>query len=59
MEAGCRASDLELLLCEWLDALACQVATRRSLLGEFHVRGGGEALEATALGAATQAGLAR
>jgi len=46
----CTASDDELLLVEWLNALVYEMATRRMLFGRFDVRIADHALAATAWG---------
>jgi SHS2 domain-containing protein len=46
----CKASDDELLLVEWLNALVYEMATRRMLFGRFDVRIADHALAATAWG---------
>ena len=50
VEIRCRASDPEMLLVEWLDAVIYEMATRRMLFSRYDVRVAGHALEATAWG---------
>ena len=48
----CEASDLELLLAEWLNALIYEMATRKMLFGRFAVHITGNALQGAAWGEA-------
>ncbi|MBI4757389.1 MAG: archease [Betaproteobacteria bacterium] len=51
----CQAPDDELLLADWLNALVCEMATRRMLFGRFEVQVAGSHLQATAWGEAVDA----
>ena len=46
----CDAPSAELLFVDWLNALVYEMATRRVVLGEFHVTTDGHRLDAVALG---------
>lgn len=48
----CEASDLELLLVDWLNALVYEMAVRRMLFSRFSVHINGTSLKATAWGEA-------
>jgi SHS2 domain-containing protein len=52
VDIACEASDRELLLVDWLNALVYEMATRRMLFGRFDVRIEGHRLEALAWGQA-------
>ncbi len=52
---ACRASDLELLLVDWLNALVYEMATRRMLFSRFEVAIDGTQLRAAAFGEAVDA----
>lgn len=46
----CEAPDAELLLAEWLNALVCEMSTRKMLFGRFRVRLDGRRLSGEAWG---------
>jgi tRNA nucleotidyltransferase (CCA-adding enzyme) len=50
VEIGCEAPDSELLLCDWLNAVVYEMATRRMLFGRFDVRIVDHSITATAWG---------
>jgi len=50
VDIHCQAPDIELLLVDWLNAIVFEMATRKMLFGEFHVRIDGTVLEGRALG---------
>jgi SHS2 domain-containing protein len=52
IEIRCEASDPELLLVDWLNALIYEMAVRRMLFSEFRVRINDHRLQATAKGEA-------
>lgn len=56
VDIRCRAPDDELLLAAWLNALVCEMSTRRMLFGRFEVRMNAGALEARAWGEPVDAG---
>lgn len=56
VDIECRAPDLELLLCDWLNALIYEMAVRHRLFSKFEVRIQGESLRATAWGEPIDAG---
>lgn len=53
VEFACQAPDDELLLASWLNALICEMATRRMLFGQFEVRLDENRLQARARGEST------
>jgi SHS2 domain-containing protein len=50
IEIGCAAPDDELLLVEWLNALICEMATRKMLFARFEVQIDGDRLAGKAWG---------
>ena len=50
VEIGCEAPDRELLLCDWLNAVVYEMATRRMLFGRFDVHIVDHSMTATAWG---------
>jgi SHS2 domain-containing protein len=50
VEVKCEASDLELLLVDWLNAIIYEIAVRRMLFGRFAVKIDGSRLEGTLWG---------
>jgi tRNA nucleotidyltransferase (CCA-adding enzyme) len=52
VEVSCHASDLELLLVEWLNAVIYEMSVRRMLFGRFAVRIEGQGLTGTLWGEA-------
>lgn len=50
IEVTCRATDRELLLVDWLNALLCEMAARRMLFSRFKVRLEGDVLHGRAAG---------
>jgi len=50
VEVHCEAPNVELLLVDWLNAIVFEMATRKMLFCEFHVRIEGEVLSGQALG---------
>jgi SHS2 domain-containing protein len=50
VEIQCKASQPEILLVDWLNAVVYEMATRRMLFSAFQVRIGGDRLYGTALG---------
>lgn len=50
IEIACTAPDDELLLVEWLNALICEMATRKMLFARFEVRIDGDRLTGKAWG---------
>jgi len=50
IEVHCEAPNVELLLVDWLNAIVFEMATRKMLFCEFHVRIEGEVLNGRAYG---------
>lgn len=50
VEIECSAPDVELLLCDWLNALIYEMALRKMLFGRFEVRLEGTSLQGSAWG---------